>query len=79
MILGLSKLTIISNDVSDPEMTLKGVTSQDAQKIVNFLQKYAFRTYTEYRIAREKERVSKSSKDRNSKAKFDDVIDDDVE
>ena len=54
-ILGITRLTIMANDVSDPEMIIKGVDNTDATKMINFLRKYAFRNYTEYRIAREKE------------------------
>lgn len=59
MALGLSKMIITSNDVSDPEMIIKGITNDDAEKIINFLRKYAFRSYTDYRIARDKEKSKK--------------------
>lgn len=53
-ILGISRLTIISRDLTDPEMKINGITKQEAQSIINFLRKYAFQNYTESRIAKEK-------------------------
>lgn len=69
-LLGLEKITIMSADITDPEMTLAGITHSDAQKVKNFLQKYAFRNYTEFRIAREKESI------RNRRKRDTSVIDD---
>ena len=64
MALGLSRLTIVSTDVTDPEMVISGITKEDAEKIINFLRKYAFRSYTEYRISRDRDKTQKSRKDR---------------
>ena len=72
MILGLSTLKIVASDISDPEMYVKAITNSDATKIQNFLQKYAFRTYTEYRISQDKQ--SRARRKRNE-----DIVDDDME
>ena len=65
-VLGISRLLIISKDVTDPEMTIKGISASDAQKIVNFLRKYAFQNYTEWRISKEKQNDRQAKKNRKN-------------
>ncbi len=77
MMLGLSTLKITASDVTHPEMIIRGITNEDASKIQNFIQKYAFRTYTEYRIARDKE--ARNAKRKNRDGIVGDVVDDDME
>lgn len=64
-VLGISRLLIISKDVTDPEMMIKGISSSDAQKIINFLRKYAFQNYTEWRIHKEKQNEKQARKRKN--------------
>jgi hypothetical protein len=45
---------IFSKDLTDPEMPVVGIEAQDAQQIINFLRKYAFQNYTEWRLAQER-------------------------
>lgn len=70
-ILGISRLKILSKDVSDPEMDINGITKQEAQSIINFLRRYAYQNYTEMRLAQEK---AKMRKNRQRKNRIDDAL-----
>lgn len=61
-ILGLSRLVIFSKDITDPEMPVKGIEAKDAQRIINFLRKYAFQNYTEWRLAQERNKRRQNAK-----------------
>lgn len=69
-ILGLSKLVILSKDITDPEMPIHGIRAEDAQKMINFLRKYAFQNYTEWRLSKEREKMRQN----NSRKKVDDSL-----
>lgn len=69
-ILGLSRLIILSKDLTDPEMPIIGIEAKEAQQIINFLRKYAFQNYTEWRLAQERQRR------RQNNVRRQDVIDD---
>lgn len=69
-ILGLSRLVILSKDITDPEMPIKGIKSEDAQMLINFLRKYAFQNYTEWRLSKEREK----NRQNNSRRKTDEAL-----
>lgn len=64
-ILGLSRLVIFSKDLTDPEMPVVGIDSKEAQQIINFLRKYAFQNYTEWRLAQERTKRRQNSQKPN--------------
>ena len=70
-ILGISRLKILSKDVTDPEMNLIGISKEEAQGIINFLRKYAYQNYTEMRLAQEK---SKMRKNRKRQSRIEDAL-----
>lgn len=61
-ILGLSRVKVISKDLTDPEMLIKGITAQEGQNLINFLRRYAYQNYTEMRIAQEKQKIRRNRK-----------------
>ena len=51
--LGLSSVIISGVDKSHPELVVKGVERKDAKDLMIFLNNYAFKNYTDYRIKRD--------------------------
>ena len=78
-LLGLSRLCIISNDKTHPEFDIKGITAEQAQSVINFMRKYAYQNYTEFRLAQEKAKMRKNKSKQNLKNIKDLDIDDDIE
>lgn len=77
-LLGLSRLKILSNDKTHPEFNINGITQEQAQAVVNFMRKYAYQNYTEFRLAQEKAKMRKNRSKPNNKNIRDLDIDDDI-
>lgn len=75
-ILGLSRLVIFSKDLTDPEMPVVGIEAKEAQMIINFLRKYAFQNYTEWRLAQERNKARQNAK-RPNPLDIGNIVDDD--
>lgn len=75
-ILGLSRLIIFSKDMTDPEMPVVGIEAREAQQIINFLRKYAFQNYTEWRLAQERNKRRQNAK-RPNPLDIGNIVDDD--
>lgn len=52
-LLGLSTVIIDSQDRSHPILEVKGIEKDDAKKLMIFINNYAFRSYTDYRIKKD--------------------------
>lgn len=56
-LMGLSRVLVISRDKTHPEMLLTGLRKDDCEKLINFLRKYAFNSYVDFRVARDRDQM----------------------
>lgn len=72
-ILGISRLIVLSNDKSTPELKISAVDKDKAQLFLDFLRQNAFQNFTEYKIANDR----RNRNEKGRKNKGGDLIGDD--
>lgn len=66
-ILGISRLIILSNDKSTPELNISAVNASEASSFLNFIRQNAYQNSTEYWIAKERRRRTERSDNGDSR------------